>query len=118
MAITINNKSVFEETEYDDFSGYQIPKSVKHTWEGVDSSEQPIKIELSLNLDRLLDKIDVLSELPFLVRTFIQTFITAPFVYQWFEYCKVIVTRGSETTVLQGHTFHENTFLLELENDE
>eukprot|EP00842_Homolaphlyctis_polyrhiza_P003949 jgi/Hompol1/4555/HPOL_000111-RA len=102
VAVTINNHTVFEGTAVDSFSGYHIPKAVKHVWEGTANDGEPIKIEMRLALEQLLDKIDVLAELPFLIRTFIQTFITAPFVYQWIEDVTVTVTKGGVPTTLYG----------------
>jgi hypothetical protein len=52
--------------------------------------------------------------LPFLLRKFVQTFVTAPFVYQWFEETTAIVTMGDERIELNGTVFHENTFLTEM----
>jgi Svf1-like C-terminal lipocalin-like domain len=57
----------------------------------------------------------VLAELPFLVRKFIQAFITAPFVYQWFETAAAEVTVDGVTSRIEGKVFQECTFLAELE---
>ncbi|KAH6575473.1 hypothetical protein BASA50_005485 [Batrachochytrium salamandrivorans] len=116
-AITVMNHTVFEGTTLDPFSNYMIPNAVTHVWKGTtrDTGDE-IQIELHLKLDRLVDKIDVLAELPYLMRIFIQTFITAPFVYQWLETAEVTVTKGDTVSRLTGNVFHENTFLVELEN--
>jgi p-aminobenzoyl-glutamate transporter AbgT len=69
-----------------------------------------------LSLSRLLDKIDVLGELPYLVRVFIQTFITAPFCYQWMDQVgKATITIENETPIeIQGLLFNETSFLAEI----
>jgi hypothetical protein len=82
-AITIDNHTTYHDAKIDSFSGYAIPSSLDHEWKGSTNDGDPLSIKMSLKLNTLMDKIDVLSELPFLVRKFIQTFITAPFVYQW-----------------------------------
>ncbi|EGF79422.1 hypothetical protein BATDEDRAFT_89507 [Batrachochytrium dendrobatidis JAM81] len=116
-AVTIDNHSEFQGTTLDAFSNYQIPNAIKHVWHGkTRDTGVPIEIEMRLKLDRLVDKIDVLSELPYLIRMFIQTFISAPFVYQWIEDTEVVVrVEGGKEIRLNGRAFHENTFLAELE---
>jgi hypothetical protein len=110
-AITVENSTVFHDEAIDEFSGYKVPKSLDHEWKGTTMSGEPIQIKMSLNLQNLVDKIDVLGELPYLVRKFIQTFITAPYVYQWVEDTTVVVTKGSETIEIKGRVFHENAFV-------
>ena len=101
--------------EYDAFSGYLIPSKVNHIWRGHTHDGQVVKIEMEFGLNNLLDKIDVLGELPFLVRKFLQTFVTAPFVYQWLEHVEAIVTVGEQREIVKGKVFHETTFLMEME---
>lgn len=116
-AICFDNHSTFKSSEVDDFSGYHIPKAITHVWRGTTMANEPVQVTMHLELTRLLDKIDVLGELPFLVRKFVQTFITAPFVYQWFQSnVSVQVELNGVTKVIQGNVFHENVFMLELEH--
>nr|KAJ3401601.1 putative cell survival pathways protein [Polyrhizophydium stewartii] len=115
IAVTVANHTVFNGTAVDSFSGYHVPKAVTHVWEGTTRAGEPVRVELALKLDRMLDKIDVLAELPFLVRKFIQTFITAPFVYQWLENAEAKITIGGKESTIKGLAFHENTFMSELE---
>jgi hypothetical protein len=82
-AITVENTTTYHGEQLDSFSGYDIPSSLDHEWSGTTMNGEPLSMKLSLKLNNLVDKIDVLAELPFLVRKFIQTFITAPYVYQW-----------------------------------
>jgi hypothetical protein len=69
---------------------------------------------MEFELKNLLDKIDVLGELPFLVRKFVQTFVTAPFVYQWFESVEARIRVGGQERRVKGRVFHENTFLMQM----
>ncbi|KAJ1569165.1 putative cell survival pathways protein [Cladochytrium tenue] len=87
IAVTLDNRSVQLDRELDSFSGYKIPKEFKVSMTGktCDGSNKDVRVELSLKPIKLLDKIDVLSELPWMLRTIIQTFVTAPFVYSWYE---------------------------------
>lgn len=74
---------------------------------------QSCRVELVVECQRLCDKIDVLGQLPYLLRKFIQTFITAPFVYQWYEEAEATITFGSngERRVIKGNVFFETTHL-------
>lgn len=80
MTILDGSEIEYRGKEVDDFSGYSVQSSMTHHLSNVDKSTT---VELDLNLGELMGKIDVLMELPFLIRKFIQTFITAPYVYQW-----------------------------------
>ena len=87
IAVTTNNRSVHVQKQLDDFSGYEAPTQLFLTWQGkTTEGNKDVAIKVSFIPKNLLDKIDVLSELPFLLRKFIQTFITAPFLYQWCEW--------------------------------
>ena len=113
-SVTLDNQVKLLNPTIDDFSGYAVPEKVVHVWNGRTSSGKDCKIQMEFELKTLLDKIDVLGELPFLIRKFIQTFVTAPYVYQWFEEISALVTIGDETRVIKGRVFHENTFLSSL----
>ena len=111
-AITIENSVAFHEVEPDEFSGYNIPTSLTNEWHGKTSDGKQVQITMNLKLNNLLDKIDLLSELPYFIRAFIQTFITAPFVYQWLEPTKVVVKiQDLDPIQISGQAFHECTFM-------
>jgi hypothetical protein len=93
-AITWTNTTTVHGTAPDTFSGYDIPTSLTHSWTG--KTVAGVELEITMNLGtlwrglmlgltRLLDKIDVLAELPYLLRKVIQAFISAPYVYQWYH---------------------------------
>lgn len=112
-----NNSTILSGCQVDSFSGYGIPSAVKHTWSGTTLQDSlPVTVTMEFPLTNLLDKIDVLSELNFLLRRIIQALVTAPFVYQWFEEdVKAVVQIGQREPVqIPGRVFHENTFLSQL----
>lgn len=97
----------------DDFSGHYVPKSIIHELSGscLVSGKQ-VLLKITVPLSRLLDKIDVLGELPYLVRVFIQTFITAPYCYQWMDDNVVLsLDVGGEKKEISGVVFNETSFL-------
>jgi hypothetical protein len=111
VAITLDNQTIFHAPELDDFCNHPIPKAITHEWKGRTESDEEIHILLNLNLTKLMDKIDVLAELPYLLRMFVQTFVTAPYVYQWIEDATIVVTKGDSVTEFNGRAFHETTFM-------
>ncbi|KAI8619477.1 oxidative stress survival, Svf1-like protein [Chytriomyces sp. MP71] len=112
-AVTTRNRALHVQTEVDeDFSGYAIPTQLFCLWNGKTMKKgEDARMEMSLMLTNLVDKIDVLAELPYLLRVFIQTFITAPFLYQWLEDVTINVVMGKESFELKGKAFIECSFL-------
>ncbi|KAJ3075137.1 putative cell survival pathways protein [Podochytrium sp. JEL0797] len=114
LAVTTDNRAVHVQHAIDPTSQYQIPTQMFMTWHGKTlEDELDVKVEISTMLDNNLDRIDVLGELPFLLRKLIQTFVTAPFIFSWYER-KVIakVTIGDEVSEMEGDVFVECSFLL------
>lgn len=116
IAVTTDNRSIQLKKEYDAFSGYQIPNEFSIRWSGktTDGSDKDVNIELALVPSNQIDKIDVLSELPWVLRTIIQTFITAPFLYSWYEKPKLKVSVGDDSFEMDGRMFLELSFLTQM----
>ncbi|KAI8805910.1 oxidative stress survival, Svf1-like protein [Cladochytrium replicatum] len=112
VAVTIDNCAKLVETQYDSFSGYQIPTLMDITWSGKSFDGEDVKIHMNFQPQQLRDKLDILGEITYLLRVLIQTFITKPFVYQWFQPGKAEVTIGERKFEVDGSLFFENTFLM------
>ncbi|KAI9327080.1 oxidative stress survival, Svf1-like protein [Obelidium mucronatum] len=112
IAVTTNNRAVHVQKQMDPVSGYEIPTQMFVSWEGKTLEDNlDVKVEVSALLSNKLDTIDILSDLPYLLRKFIQTFITAPFLFLWYERVVARVTVGDESTEIEGDMFVECTFL-------
>ncbi|KAJ3116842.1 putative cell survival pathways protein [Phlyctochytrium bullatum] len=115
LAVTLNNRAIHTKRDPDDFSGYLIPEEISLNWKGETlTDKKPVKVGITQTLQNLYAKIDVLSELPFLLRKFIQTFITAPFLYQWVEDVKTKLVVGDEELEVTGRVLVETTFLMQM----
>ncbi|KAJ3402164.1 hypothetical protein CcCBS67573_g05475 [Chytriomyces confervae] len=115
IAVTTKNRGVHVQTQRDESSGYEPPSQIYTIMTGkkLEEPTTPIKIEYSSLLTHKLDRIDLLAELPFLLRKLIQTFITAPFLFSWFQRRAIVkVTTGNDITEIQGDAFVECTFLM------
>ena len=114
IAVTLNNTVKMNGKEKDSVSGYDIPSSVEYLLTGTtEEGGLPVTISLKSPLSNRVDRIDVLAELPYLLRMFIATFVTAPWVYQWFEQGVADVTIGTDQKFqIKGPVFMEKTFMM------
>ncbi|KAJ3029206.1 UNVERIFIED_CONTAM: putative cell survival pathways protein [Siphonaria sp. JEL0065] len=112
IAITTNNRAVHVQRQLDSTSGYEVPTQAFISWQGKTLEDNlDVSVEISTLLSNKLDTIDVLAELPYLLRKFIQTFITAPYLFSWYEKVVAKVTIGDEVSEMEGNMFMECTFL-------
>ncbi|KAJ3121463.1 putative cell survival pathways protein [Physocladia obscura] len=114
IAVTTTNRSVHVQKQNDSkFSGYDVPTQLFIVLIGkTQDSGEDVHVEISIVQKNLLDAIDVLAQLPYLLKVFIQTFITAPYVYQWYEDVSAKVTIGKDSFTVDGKAFIECAFLL------
>ncbi|KAI7852828.1 oxidative stress survival, Svf1-like protein [Circinella umbellata] len=101
-----------EETEYD------IPQKIKLTWKGKtikeEGDEEPAKdvhVEMVVTVKNLVDKIDVLNEIPWFLKKLVQTFVVKPYIYQWLDTASAEITVGDEKVVTEGKCFQELVFV-------
>ncbi|KAJ3212211.1 DNA damage-inducible protein 1 [Entophlyctis luteolus] len=109
IAVTTLNRAVHVQKQTDAaFSGYDVPTQLFVVMKGkTKDTNEDVHVELSITPTNLVDSIDVLAQLPYLLKVIIQTFITAPFVYQWVDTVKARVTVGAETFEIAGQAFIE-----------
>ncbi len=113
IAITLTNTTKLSHKTHDKVSGYHVPEHVEYELTGTTEAGLPVHVSVKAPLRHRLDRIDVLAELPYLLRLFISTFVTAPWVYQWFEEGVVDVQIGEgERFQIKGQIFHEKTFMM------
>lgn len=59
----------------------------------------------------LIQKIDVLKEIPYMIRKIINTFVTSPFIYMFLQKTNVKITIDNNETNMEGILYSETTFL-------
>ncbi|KAK9765617.1 putative cell survival pathways protein [Basidiobolus ranarum] len=111
VAVTVKNTARFVTTKLDPENGYEVPTEVHYTMDGDTLDGKPFHCKASIKLTSLLTKVDVLSELPYLLRKIIQYFFTKPYVYQYFDDAEVVATVGDEEVTFGGKAFFECSFL-------
>ncbi|KAI8873450.1 hypothetical protein GQ42DRAFT_30081 [Ramicandelaber brevisporus] len=133
-SVTTQNTCDYLDTSFDKDTKYEVPAHVKYHLAGntlpnvlpanvigdKEFAGPTATFEGDLTFDTnnksLIAKVDVLAELPYLIRKVIQALITRPFLYQHFNEVKPTVTLtdtdGSQIKlVLSGRAFHEQTYM-------
>ncbi|GAA6060692.1 hypothetical protein JCM10212_005074 [Sporobolomyces blumeae] len=129
------SSATHEQPIKDKETGYDAPSAIKFVWEGASlegegSDLQAVpggKVHAVLHEDLvtdadkyetrgLVEKVDVLGHIPYLVRKFVNYAAgTKPYIYTWLNPVKASVTlsNGSETKTVdaQGYIFNEATFI-------
>lgn len=111
ISFTLNAAIYHTSTSLDRDSGYMVPTKIQVVYDGKTADATPVKLSFLSEIENPLDKIDILAQLPFLIRKFIQAFISKPFVYSWLVPLTVNLTIGDETHEITGKMFYESSFL-------
>ncbi|CAO3689937.1 unnamed protein product [Umbelopsis ramanniana] len=114
--VSVDNHVELLDLELDPETEYQIPKRVKLTWNGKTIEEEgveakDVKITMIVTVQNLLDKIDVLNEIPWVLRKLVQTFVVKPYIYQWLDKATAEIVIGEKTVTTEGQCFQELVFV-------
>ncbi|KAI3642185.1 hypothetical protein MP228_011740 [Amoeboaphelidium protococcarum] len=94
----------------DDKSKYQLATECSASVPRSESSYQNIKF--INNLNKALDKVDILAELPYLIRKLLQTLVAKPFCFMFFDQVEVSHVGGNGPPS-QCFAYHETTIVKE-----
>ncbi|TPX47214.1 hypothetical protein SeLEV6574_g02771 [Synchytrium endobioticum] len=114
VGVTLDGAVRQVERTMDDEYGYNIPTKTVVALTGKTENGEDITVDLTLSPTNSIDKIDLLSELPWIIRTFVQTFLTKPIVYQWLQDAKAEVSVGKDKFTIQGKIFYEVVLMAEI----
>ncbi len=68
-----DNKAIFLKKEFDRHTGYDIPSEIRYTWEGkILETNEDFSAFIDIKLDVLMDRIDVLNEVPYFLKKIVQ----------------------------------------------
>ncbi|PVF98024.1 oxidative stress survival, Svf1-like protein [Serendipita vermifera] len=98
------------EATYDKDTGYEPPQQISYEWEGTLASDPHKKVKADLMLDvgfgetsrGLIEKVDVLQELPLVIKKLVNMTGTKPYIYQWMQPDVRLHVHGPED-LLRGH---------------
>ncbi|KAI9591758.1 oxidative stress survival, Svf1-like protein [Syncephalis fuscata] len=113
LAVTVKNTVELLQEEQDSESGYPVPQRVRIQWRGhtIEETSREVDVTVETPLAVLIGRIDVLGQLPWLVRRLVQALVAKPFVYQWLEETKVEVRIDDQLIEENGHLLFERAFI-------
>lgn len=105
------NEIIYAKTEIDSETGYPIPEHFDYRWIGADFEGNPFNASISGTPSSRMARIDLLENLPVLIRRIVEGFSAArPYVYQHFDQEMEANVNGE---IIKGYLFQEFSFLLE-----
>jgi hypothetical protein len=117
ICVSIENDVELLDLKKDEDTDYDIPQKIKLTWKGKTIKEneeetpKDVSIVMVVETKNLIDKIDVLAEIPYFIRKLVQSLILKPFIYQWLDKATAEISVGEEKTVTEGYCFQELVFV-------
>lgn len=92
------------ETVLDKDTGYMQPQKIEFSWQNVIAQDKEHKFKADLLLDvgfgehskGLIEKVDVLAEIPKVLKTIVHATGTKPYIYQWMQPNAVLHLHGPE----------------------
>lgn len=119
VCVSVENAVELMHKKLDVDTNYEIPEEIKLTWKGKTIKEKEeeetkdVSIVMIVQVKNLIDKIDVLSEIPYFLRKIVQSLIVKPYIYQWLDKATAEISIGDEKTVVEGYCFQELVFVSE-----
>lgn len=105
----------------EDDVGWPAPKGIEFTIKGpkpgvpdadIDKPENQVTAVVSGRLDRLVDRVDVMAEIPTFVKRLASGVSGArPYIYQYSNKLQLSLTVDGKETTEEAHTFSEATFI-------
>ncbi|CAI2170079.1 768_t:CDS:2 [Funneliformis geosporum] len=109
VGVSVDNVAEFLETNLDPKTKYHIPSKIRYTWKGKTLEEnEDFSASIEIKIGTPIDIIDVLNEIPYVLKKIVQAFVAKPFVYQWFNEADAHIKIGDkEELVARGTLFSE-----------
>jgi hypothetical protein len=100
------------EIKSDSDNEWPEPTAISYKWEGKTEDGKEVSALLEGSLGPRLDRIDVMAEVPGIIKTFVATAAgTKPYIYQFGPKMTLEVKVGDETKTEEGKLFGEATFI-------
>jgi hypothetical protein len=117
VAATVDNEAKHVASKEDTETGWQQPTEMQFLWRGVetaehDSSRRAVSANLSLQSETLLERVDVLAEIPPWLKKVVHGVSgTRPFIYQYAKPATLELKIADEVVKDEGMLFVEATFI-------
>ncbi|KAI8974711.1 oxidative stress survival, Svf1-like protein [Pilobolus umbonatus] len=111
VSVSVDNQVELMDLEKDKQTGFMIPKKVKLTWKGKTlEGDEDVSVVMVIVVKNLIDKIDILQEIPYLLRKLVQT-LMKPYIYQWLDDATAEITVGDKVITCTGKCYQELVFV-------
>ncbi|ODV89205.1 hypothetical protein CANCADRAFT_32537 [Tortispora caseinolytica NRRL Y-17796] len=118
VAATVDNTAEHSETTLDDFSQWSIPTKLNLHWQGYPtdqteiSGEPTVEATINASLDNLIEKVDVMSEIPMFVKKVVSGVAgTRPYIFQYCNPAEISLKTPEGTVTERGTLYSEATFI-------
>lgn len=117
ISVCVENGVELLDLKKDEETDYDIPQRIKLTWKGKtikqegEEEAKDVSVEMIVTVKNLIDKIDVLNEIPWFLKKLVQAFVVKPYIYQWLDTATAEITVGDEKHSIEGNCFQELVFV-------
>lgn len=92
-------------------SGYYIPQELHLEWRGVTIDGDHFEAHCQYRPRVLCERMNMLDQLPFVMRKIVESFISKPFLYQWLDRATVTLNMKNKAASINGWIYTETAFL-------
>lgn len=114
IGVGVDGTRQVHQSHKDDATKYELCDECTFSFTGkrsTDETLQPFSVTVHSNGSKLWRRTDMLGELPLLIRKIIQSFMSKPFAFMWWEKAKAEITVGDEKEELESFAYRESTIL-------
>ncbi len=98
--------------ELDKTTGYHVPGNVTYRLAGKNDQGRDVSVSMPVAKPHLVEKLDILSSLPWILRQFLKAFIAKPYFYVFINEIEAVVSvEGQPDETVKGWLVHEIMFL-------
>jgi hypothetical protein len=110
-AVTMENDIRYPFTKRDVDTACDIPTAAEFTWRGKTLQGESFEATIALQPNHLIEKLDILSTLPWAIRLLLKAFVARPWDYQWVDRCAARITIDGTSFLVEGLAHHGVTFV-------
>ena len=111
LAMSRDGKITPFEPFLDYASGYYIPREFLFEWTGVTIDGDQFSAHCHTKPNILCERMNLLDQLPFVMRKIVETFVTRPYVYQWVDRATLSISMNGKEESIIGWLYNELAIL-------
>lgn len=111
LAMCRDGKITTFEPVLDHASGYYIPQEFLFEWGGTTIDGDRFSAHCRIKPKILCERMNLLEQLPFVMRKVVETFVTRPYVYQWVDRATLHMSMNHQEESISGWLYNELAIL-------